>query len=531
MHSSVPYLLCILDGIGLNPRTEANAVALARTPTLDRLFSQMPNTTLITHGARVGLPEGQMGNSEVGHLNIGAGRVVEQWLARVSNALRPGALSEIPSWREFLSAVPEPHTIHVMGLWSDGGVHSHSEHLYLLLKALHAEHQGPIALHLITDGRDTAPQRAGTQRAELESVLASLPRVTVASLSGRYYAMDRDKRWERTKLAFGALVRSVDMPLSPSLSQAIESAYAQNLGDEFIPPTLIGERGATHLSLRPQDGFLFFNFREDRARQIVRTIFDPSFIEFPRPAGFRPLPVAQVLCLTQYDESFKLPVLFPPQTIQLHLGEVLSRAGRTQLRVAETEKYPHVTYFLNGGEEAPFPGEERTLIPSPRDVATYDLKPEMSAHDVCAVVEDAIRSHRYDLIVVNFANGDMVGHTGVLEAAIKAVETVDGCLGSILRALSERHGAALILADHGNAEQMIDYETGTPHTAHTTFPVPLFLVDYRKEPTLQGSSALPLTGTLREGGALCDVAPTMLALMEIDQPNEMTGRSLLSPRS
>jgi 2,3-bisphosphoglycerate-independent phosphoglycerate mutase len=454
--------------------------------------------------------------------------VVEQWLARVSNALRRGALAEIPAWHAFLSAVSELHTIHVMGLWSDGGVHSHSEHLYLLLKALHAEHAGPIALHLITDGRDTAPRRAGTQCAELERALKDLPRVTVASISGRYYAMDRDKRWERTKLAFGALVRSVDTPLSPSLAQAIESAYAQNLGDEFIPPTLIGERGTAHLSLRPQDGFLFFNFREDRARQIVRAIFDPSFIEFPRPADFRPLPMAQVLCLTQYDESFKLPVLFPPQTIQLHLGEVLSRAGRTQLRVAETEKYPHVTYFFNGGEEAPFPGEERTLIPSPRDVATYDLKPEMSAHEVCTVVEDAIRSHRYDLIVVNFANGDMVGHTGVLEAAIKAVETVDSCLGIILNALREHHGAALILADHGNAEQMIDYETGTPHTAHTTFPVPLFLVDYRKEAFPRDSSSPRRSGALCEGGALCDVAPTMLALMGIDQPTEMSGRSLLS---
>ncbi len=520
-----PHLLCILDGFGLNPRREGNAVAMAKTPVFSNLWDSQPHSTLTTFGTRVGLPEGQMGNSEVGHLNIGAGRVVEQWLTRISNALRRGDLQASVEWKHFLDVLSTKSKVHVMGLWSDGGVHSHSEHLYLLLKQLRADFQGSIVLHLFTDGRDTSPTRAGEQLQELETLVSELPGISIGSISGRYYAMDRDNRWERTEQAFRAVAGIECKERFSSAREAIERSYANRVTDEFLLPSQILSATASPSQILPEDGLIFFNFREDRARQIIQSLCLQDFSGFKRPADFKPFSRDQTLCLTQYDETYQLPVLFPPQRIQQHLGQVVSSAGLTQLRTAETEKYPHVTYFLNGGEEQPFKGEDRLLLPSPRDVATYDLKPEMSAVAVTDRVVKAIQDGGYDLIVVNLANCDMVGHTGVVEAAVRAVETVDACLGRMIAAIETHQGVAIILADHGNAEMMIDYETGEPHTAHTMFPVPVIVVD-----AANGSGKPKATPKhrLRDDGALCDIAPTLLALMKIPQPSEMTGRSLLA---
>ncbi len=501
-----PFLLCILDGLGLNPDSRANAVAAAKKPHLDRLLAHFPNTTLITHGERVGLPAGQMGNSEVGHLNIGAGRVVEQWLLRISRALSGSYLDRSAPYQSFLKSVGSSSRIHVCGLWSDGGVHSHSEHLALLLTRLHQDFEGDILLHLFSDGRDTSPFRLEEQRLELESLLAKLPRCHIATVTGRFYAMDRDKRWERTKKAYDALVNGLGEPCH-SLKELAAARYAAGVTDEFFEPAIFPD----HV-FDCRDGMLFFNFREDRMRQLVRCLCMPDFSDFER--SVRALSPQHTLCFTDYDHSFGLPVLFDNISIAHHLGEVLSDAGISQLRVAETEKYPHVTYFLNGGVEKPLPGEDRQMVPSPRDVKTYDLKPEMSAYGVTEIVQRAIASQSHQVIIVNLANCDMVGHTGVFEAAVKAVETVDSCLGTMLTALEKAQGQALIIADHGNAEQLVNYEDGTPHTSHTTYPVPCIAI-----PAQAGF-------TLRDGGALCDVAPTILKMLQLPQPKEMTGRAL-----
>jgi 2,3-bisphosphoglycerate-independent phosphoglycerate mutase len=510
-NSKRTFLLCVLDGLGLNPREEGNAVAKARKPNFDRLSQSCPFTTLTTHGERVGLPEGQMGNSEVGHLNIGAGRVVEQWLLRISNALKKNSLASTASYAGFLKNLSGSSRIHVMGLFSDGGVHSHSDHLYLLLERLSADFKGEILLHLITDGRDTSPHRAGEQIADLERFLAAYPRIHVATLSGRFHAMDRDKRWERTEIAFRAVV-SREGAHAPSARAAIEAAYKAGVTDEFIEPCIIGDPTAPYTP-SPTDGFIFYNFREDRARQIVGSLCSQDFSGFPRARV--PFDSSRTLGFTEYDAKLHLPFLFEPIEIKNHLGDVISAAGLTQLRTAETEKYPHVTYFLNGGVETILKGEERRMVPSPRDVKTYDLKPEMSAREVTNGVVQAIESRAFDVIVVNLANCDMVGHTGVFDAAVKAVETADECLGRMITALEATGGEAIIIADHGNAEQMIDYETGAPFTSHTTFPVPCIVVGH------------PGAKTLRPGGALCDVAPTLLAMMGLKKPAEMTGTSLL----
>ena len=500
-------ILCILDGIGLNPKTKGNAVALANTPTLDRLLQSYPSSTLTTFGERVGLPAGQMGNSEVGHLNIGGGRVVEQWLQLIKRDFELGLVSKRESYRNFISNTSSRGRIHIVGLYSDGGVHSHLDHLDSLLNLLLAEFKGEIVLHLITDGRDTSPNAALTQLPALQKKLLAYPNVTIASISGRYYAMDRDLRWERTEKAYQAIAEA-SAPLIDNVTEYLKQSYKDEVTDEFLEPVILKS-----CPFQADDSLIFFNFRSDRMRQLCRALSQPDFSQFDRNSH---VPATQnILCFTRYEEDYPYPFVFEPMQIKNHLGQVISAAGFKQLRIAETEKYPHVTYFLNGGEEEALPGESRLLVPSPREVATYDQKPEMSAPEVTSEVIKALESQEFKLIVVNFANGDMVGHTGVLEAAIDAVETVDACLTEVLNTASEFNTTALVIADHGNAEQMIEYDTGKPHTAHTTFPVPIILVD-------DSSSAL-----IKDGGALCDVAPTLLEILDIPKPAEMTGRSLL----
>lgn len=506
MTRSPVTLLCILDGLGLNPNPKGNAVALARKPTIDNLMNTCPWTSLTTHGTRVGLPEGHMGNSEVGHLNIGAGRVVEQWLYRISKEFKNGFLKNSELLSNFLSAIPETGAIHLVGLYSSGGVHSEASHLFDILDELLARNRKRIVLHLILDGRDTAPKVGKSDVEKLLHFVAKHPEIQIGSVSGRFFAMDRDKRWDRTEKAYAVIAKGAG-PRFPNPINYITECYSKGSTDEFIEPVTV-----TPTPVGPNDGVLFFNFRADRMRQLVAAFTEAEFNSFAR--SHPPIQSNQVLCMTEYDVRFGLPYLFENTPIDNHLGQVVSSANLKQLRTAETEKYPHVTYFLNGLDEILLLGESREMVPSPREVKTYDLKPEMSAAGVEEIVVNAINSEQFDLIVVNFANCDMVGHTGVLEAAIKAVETVDGCLGRILEALKTKNGQALIIADHGNAEQLIDYETGTPHTSHTTYPVPAILfgrTDIEK---------------LRPGGALCDVAPTILKLMELPQPKEMTGLAL-----
>ena len=507
---TTPTLLCVLDGFGLNPNPVGNAVALAKKPIIDGLLRLYPHATLTTFGERVGLPKGQMGNSEVGHLNIGAGREVEQWLLRISRALTGSFLDQSETYKRFIASVQSSPTIHIVGLLSTGGVHSHSEHLLLLLNRLTKDlPDKSIALHLISDGRDVGPTSFQHDLRQLQAALSSMPQCSIRSVCGRFFAMDRDKRWERVKAAYDAIACGVGTSIE-SPNTYVQECYAKGMTDEFLDPATVKASPAT-----ADDAYIFFNFREDRMRELVSALCSPTFTEFGRGA---PLPERErVLCFTEYDHSLHLPFLFKQLEIKNHLGEVVSRHGIKQLRVAETEKYPHVTYFLNGGIEKAYDGEERQLVPSPRDVKTYDLKPEMSAHGVTELVVQGLRSKKYGLIVVNFANCDMVGHTGVVEAGVRAVETVDRCLGEILAALKEVGGQALIIADHGNAEQMVNYLDGSPHTAHTTFPVPVILVDYTR----------PVT--LRPDGALCDVAPTVLSMMQLPQPVEMTGVSLITP--
>ena len=499
-------LLCILDGLGINPDSRANAFLSAKTPTLSELFASAPWSTLHTHGERVGLPAGQMGNSEVGHLNIGAGRVVEQWLLRIARGFERGLRNESAPYARALTALVDAPSIHVIGLLSDGGVHSHVQHATMLIQDLLKETAAKIVVHIITDGRDTAPKAA---RAQIELFLSSFttePRVVIGSVLGRYFAMDRDTRWDRTFRAVDAITASQGLRSKSALS-AIDESYLRGATDEFLEPTIV-----TPTPITPHDGVIFFNFRADRMRQLVRAL---CLGQCPQRKGAAVFKETASLCMTEYDGSFGLPYVFDSLPIVNHIGEVVAQAGLRQLRVAETEKYPHVTYFHNGGQEEECQGESRTLIPSPRDVATYDLKPEMSADGVCNAVVHAIENKTNEFIVVNFANCDMVGHTGVLSAAIRAVEKVDECLGRIITALRARGGNGLVIADHGNAEQMVQYDTGIPHTSHTLYPVPAILI----EPTKKY--------WVRSGGALCDVAPTLLQLLNLRQPKEMTGASLL----
>jgi 2,3-bisphosphoglycerate-independent phosphoglycerate mutase len=498
--------LVVLDGWGINPRKDGNAVALARTPVMDALLASRPSATLTTCGEAVGLPAGQMGNSEVGHLNLGAGRIVYQDLTRIDQAVKDGSLEQNAVWGAALDRARDSGTLHLIGLLSPGGVHSHERHLAAMIRHAIARGVKRIRVHAFLDGRDTPPRSAMASIRATEAVLGEVKDGRIATVSGRYHAMDRDKRWDRTEKAYRALVlgegRSAD-----SAEAALDQAYERGESDEFVDPTVV--RGAAG-SIRSGDTVVAFNFRPDRMRQISRALADPAFDGFARPGV---PPSIHYVCMTEYDETFRFPVIFTDEPLRGTIGEVVSRAGIRQLRIAETEKYAHVTYFFNGSEEVPFAGEERALIPSPK-VATYDLKPEMSAAEVTDEVVRRLSGEPYGFFVLNYANADMVGHTGVLEAAIRAVETVDGCLGRVLEALESRGGVALVTADHGNAEQMIDEATGGPHTAHTLNPVPILAA---------GSDTYPL-----RSGILADVAPTLIELLGLTPSPEMTGRSLIS---
>jgi 2,3-bisphosphoglycerate-independent phosphoglycerate mutase len=494
----------ILDGFGWREDSADNAVRQARKPNFDRLWQNCPHAFLHTSGSDVGLPDGQMGNSEVGHLNIGAGRVVMQELPRITKAAKDGSLARAAALTELIDKLKQSGgTCHLMGLMSPGGVHSHQEHAVALAKILHEAGVNTV-VHAFTDGRDTPP-RSGLD--DLRWLRKNLPDgVPMAVVSGRYYAMDRDKRWDRVGKAYAA-VAEADAPHFTDAAKVMEDAYAHDVTDEFVVPAVIGD----YKGMKDGDGILCFNFRADRVRELLAALLEPKFDGFPRK---RVIKFAAAAGMSRYSDELApyLGVLFPQDKLDHILGQVVAEAGRAQLRSAETEKYPHVTYFLNGGQEIAFPGEDRIMVPSPK-VATYDLQPEMSAPELTDKVVAAIDSKKYDLIVLNFANPDMVGHTGSLPAAIKAVETVDAGLGRIAAAVEKQGGALLVTADHGNCELMRDPETGGPHTAHTTNPVPVLLM---------GGDAKAL-----QDGILADVAPTLLALMDLKQPREMTGTSLI----
>ncbi len=506
-----PVSLIILDGWGENPRNEANAIKEAKTPYLDSLFQDYPHATLLASGEAVGLPEGQMGTSEVGHLNIGAGRVVYQSLVRISKALREGELKQNTVLNElFQTAVAENRPLHLMGLVSPGGVHSHTEHLYGLMQLAKEFGVKKVFIHAFLDGRDTPPASAKEYLKDLEEVCQTKGIGEIATISGRYYAMDRDNRWDRVEKAYQAMVDGIGEE-ADSAQQAIMNSYACEITDEFVLPTVIKKSGQPVATINSGDPVLFFNYRPDRAREIARVFVDPEFSGFQTTQGFLK---AKYACMTQYDEKLEVPLVFPPEVKMKNiLSEVLGNHGLKQLRIAETEKYAHVTFFFNGGEEVPFPLEERILIPSPK-VATYDLKPEMSALEVTEAVLEQIEQEKFDVIIMNYANCDMVGHTGIEAAAIKAVETVDQCLAQVIPAILAKGGAVIVTADHGNAEQMVDYQTDEPYTAHTTFPVPVLVAGVKESVQVRN-------------GILADLAPTLLELLEIEKPVEMTGNTLL----
>jgi 2,3-bisphosphoglycerate-independent phosphoglycerate mutase len=506
-----PLLLMILDGWGINRDPAHNAVALANTPNLTRLLAEYPHAQISCSGMAVGLPEGQMGNSEVGHLNIGAGRVVYQELTRVTKSILDGDFFTNPVLLDCIAKVKASGgRLHLSGLLSDGGVHSHNTHLYALLELARREGLTEVFVHCLLDGRDTPPQSSAGYLAQLEAEIARIGCGKIATVMGRYYAMDRDNRWDRVEKAYNAMVHGLG-DLCVSSKDAIEQSYASRVYDEFVVPAVICEQGAPVGQVRDGDGFIFFNFRSDRAREITRALALDGFDGFER--GYRPK-LAGYVCLTEYDATFGLPIAFASSELTNILGGVLSHAGLKQLRIAETEKYAHVTFFFNGGVEIPFAGEDRALIPSPQEVATYDQKPEMSAFQVTDKLLKLLDQDLYDVVILNFANCDMVGHTGIEAAAIQAVEAVDACAGRIVAKVQKLGGALLITADHGNAEQMRD-ENNEPFTAHTINPVWLVLVDDSRKGV-----------KMREGGRLADIAPTMLRMLGIEKPKEMTGESL-----
>lgn len=511
-----PVVLIILDGWGIGRDEPGNAVLHAHTPTMDRLWAEYPHATLLTSGEAVGLPPGQMGNSEVGHTNIGAGFVVYQWLTRIDRAIADGEFAANPVLNGAIDrALATGGSLHLLGLVSDGGVHSHIRHLEAMLRLAHARGLPPdrVVVHAFTDGRDTSPLSGFGFIEDLEKAMEEIGVGRIGTVSGRYFAMDRDRRWERTRKAYDAIVNGIG-ERAPSAVEAVRRAYADGITDEFILPTVI-ENGAATATIRPGDSAIFFNFRADRGRQLSEALVSEAFGGWER--GPR-LPGLHLVTLSRYEAGLDAEIAFAPMDVTNPLARVISEAGLAQLHTAETEKYAHVTFFLNGGREGPFPGESRVLIPSPK-VATYDLQPEMSAPEVTDVVIGAIESGQYAFIIVNFANGDMVGHTGVFTAAVHAIETVDACLGRVIAATLEADGMALATADHGNAEAMIDPETGAPLTAHTTNPVPVVLVTTDDHP-LRGAQ-------LRQGGRLSAVAPTVLRLMGLAVPATMTEPSLL----
>lgn len=502
-----PVMLVILDGFGEREQTEGNAVKAAKKPVIDALMQKYPHTLVGTSGEDVGLPEGQMGNSEVGHLNIGAGRIVYQELTRITKEIKEGGLFANKKLLHAMdNAKQEGRALHLMGLLSDGGVHSHIDHLKGLLLMAKKNGIERVYVHAFMDGRDTPPESGAGYIAELESYMQEIGIGKIATVSGRYYSMDRDKRWERTQRAYDMIVHGQGEKFATA-EECIRHSYEVNVTDEFVIPAVIGEED---MRLKGGDSVIFFNFRPDRARQLTRSIVDEDFDGFDREY-FETV----YITMTQYDATMpNVEVAYQPQVLHNTLGEYIAAQGLSQLRIAETEKYPHVTFFFNGGREEVYRNENRILVPSPK-VATYDLRPEMSAYEVTEKLVADLKTDPKDMIILNFANPDMVGHTGVMEAAVKAVETVDSCLGRILIEMERLGGAVLITADHGNSEQMFD-EEGGPFTAHTTNKVPFILVDYKES-----------EHRLREGGRLCDFAPTILQLMGLEKPAEMTGESLL----
>ena len=505
-----PVALIIMDGFGYTENKEGSAIALAKTPNIDKFKEEYPNTLIHASGLDVGLPDGQMGNSEVGHTNIGAGRIVYQDLTRITKAIEDGDFFK----NEVLSQAMEngkKHALHIMGLLSDGGVHSHIDHLKALIKMAKEEGVEKVYVHAFTDGRDTDPQSAINYVKDVESYMSEIGCGEFATVSGRYYAMDRDKRWERVELCYNALALGKGEK-ALSAVEAVQNSYDKGNNDEFILPTVITKDNQPVAKISEDDSVIFFNFRPDRAIQISTAITNP---EATTLKTYQKLNDITFVSMMLYSESVKGLVNFGLQELDNMYGDVIAERGLKQLRIAETEKYAHVTYFFDGGVDKELPGEKRILVPSPKEVATYDLKPEMSAYTVCDKLVAAIKSGEYDVIIINFANPDMVGHTGVEAAAIKAVEAVDECVGKAVEAIKEVDGTMFICADHGNAEQLVDYETGAPFTAHTTNPVPFILVNYDEN------------YTLREGGCLADIVPTLIETMGMKQPAEMTGKSLL----
>ncbi len=505
--------LIILDGWGINPSREGNAILQASTPTMDRLMQEYPFTQLQASGESVGLPAGLMGNSEVGHLNLGAGRIVYQDITRITKAIRDKSFAHNgPINHAIAQVLSRGSALHLMGLLSDGGVHSHIDHWLASIDLAREKGVNNLYLHPFLDGRDTSPSSGIGFVKTLCQYLRTNGLGRIATLAGRYYAMDRDRRWERVKLAYNAIALSRAPEAGDPLA-AIESSYQRGITDEFVVPTVINGQGQpSYPGVSQGDAIIFLNFRADRAREISRAFTEEGFSEFPATPEVK---LSSFVCLTEYDKRLNLPVAFPPTEITDILGEIISQMGLRQLRTAETEKYAHVTFFFNGGREETFAGEERILIPSPKDVPTYDLKPQMSARQLTEAAIRKIDSGGFQFLVLNYANPDMVGHTGVLPAAVQACQTVDACLARLIDAIRKNKGLALVTADHGNAEQMVDYQTGRPHTAHTTNPVPFILVDDRHK----GSK-------LREG-ILADVSPTILSLLGASTPGVMEGNSLL----
>ena len=502
-------MLMILDGFGENENENANAVKLANTPNIDKRMKTCPTTDIHTSGLDVGLPEGQMGNSEVGHTNIGAGRIVYQELTRITKSIEDGDFFSNAEFNKAIENCKKYNSkLHIFGLLSDGGVHSHIRHLYALLELAKRKDFEDVYVHCFMDGRDTPPTSGETYIAELEEKMKEKGVGKIATIIGRFYAMDRDKRWQRVEKAYNALVNGEGEKATSSIS-AIESSYQKEVFDEFIEPTVIMNNDAPVATIGKHDSVIFFNYRPDRAREITRTLVDKDFNEFEVQKDLD----LYYVCMTSYDETMpNVHIAFKKEELVNTFGEYIAKQGLKQLRIAETEKYAHVTFFFNGGEEKQYEGEARILVPSPK-VETYDLQPEMSAYEVTEKVVDAINSQNYDCIILNYANPDMVGHTGNLEAAIKAIETIDECVGKVVEAVENQNGVLIITADHGNAEQMIDYKTGEPHTAHTTNPVPLILVGMENAKLRQGR--------------LADLAPTMLDIMGLPKPEEMTGESII----
>lgn len=508
-----PILLMILDGYGLSDKKEGNAILSAKTPNLDRLFSTYPHSILEASGMSVGLPEGQMGNSEVGHLNIGAGRIVYQDLTRISKSIRDGDFFEnVTLVGAIENATRNDSSLHLMGLLSDGGVHSHNTHLYALLELAKKQGLSKVFVHAFLDGRDVPPKSALSYIADAEKKMEEFGG-QFATISGRYFAMDRDKRWDRVEKAYDAMTMGKGA-VAESATSAVQNAYERGENDEFVIPTVITNRENREITINNErdpvisdnDSVIFFNFRSDRAREITRALTNENFSDFKRKI----YPHTHFVCMTQYDETFDLPVAYPAESLKNILADILSKGHLRQLRIAETEKYAHVTFFFNGGREEPVPGEERILVPSPK-VATYDLQPEMSAYQVTDEVEKAVSTGNYDVIILNYANLDMVGHTGIFDAAVSAVETIDNCIGRVEKAVSAAGGLLIVTADHGNAEQMLDGSGGI-QTAHTCDPVPFLFCD---------------TGAKLRNGILADIAPTLLEILGIEKPTEMTGKSLI----